>query len=158
MCAEPLIPTPLIAPEVSISFPLDQTSLKTKQEEHQEQAVKLLWSVKSCQNPFYMVYNYRVLSCFNLFPDHAFNLAVTSISFVHPAGDAIPEAKAPYSLDCLMCLKAVVQINKQLQWKEESLSLCINPGGTTIPTCAFYLINPTQRRFAGPWEGLINCI
>lgn len=47
-----------------------------------------------------MVYNYRALSCFNLFPEHPFNQAITTISFVHPMGDAIPEAKALYSLDC----------------------------------------------------------
>ena len=47
-----------------------------------------------------MIYNYRALSCLNLFPEHHFNQAITTISFVHPMGDAIPEAKALSSLDC----------------------------------------------------------
>ena len=106
-----------------------------------------------------MVYTYRALSCFNLFPEHPFNQAITTISFVHPMGDAIPEAKALYSLDCFNGPESSCA-NKQAVTvkREESLSLCINPGGTTIPTCAFYLINPTQRHFAGPRKGLINCV
>lgn len=74
-------------------------------------------------------------------------------------GDAIPEAKALYSLDCFnvpesSCAnKQVVTVERQ-----ESLSLCVNPGETTTPTCVFYLINPIQRHFAGLRKGLINCI
>lgn len=98
-----------------------------------------------------MVYNYRALSCFNLFPEHPFNQTITSISFAHPMGDAIPEAKALYSLDCFNVPESSCA-NKQTVTvkREESLSLCVNPGGTAIPTCVFYLINPMQRHFAGP--------
>lgn len=93
-----------------------------------------------------MVYNYKALSCFNLFPVHPFNQAITTITFVQPKGDAIPEAKALYSLDCLNVPQSGCA-NKQAVTvkREESLSR----GETTIPTCSFYLINPTQCRFAG---------
>lgn len=64
--------------------------------------------------------------------------------------DAIPAAKAPHSLDCFNVPESSCA-NKQAVTvkREESLSLRVNPGGTTIPTCAFYHINPTQRHFAG---------
>lgn len=61
-------------------------------------------------------------------------------------GDAIPEAKALYSLDCFNVPESSCA-NKQVVTVEmqESLSLCVN----TIPSCVFYLINPIQRHFAG---------
>lgn len=107
--------------------------------------------MKSYRKPHYVVYKYRALSCFNLFPEHHFNQVIATISFAHPKGDAIPEAKALYSLDCFNVPESSCANKQAVTVKRvESLSPRFYPGVTTIPTCAFYLINPMQRHFAGP--------
>lgn len=86
----------------------------------------------------------------NLFPEHPFNQAITTFSFVRPT--LMQSLQPKLSIHCFNVAE----------------SSCANKQGITVnreesltgdnPTCAFYLINPTQRHFAGPRKGLINCV